>query len=206
MKIKLAHYLMASSFFLLSQGIVICNASSIQVSLEGQSQKDALSKGVGQMSIQQRDSDTSEDSTMKDEIPTYSPSIAQVIFKRACDIIPNLENPEEIKPNIKDRFSLEYSKIFNKYDKLKTLNQYFLEAINGDNESKELLSLWLLKGIKDISKDFYERYGDDSVTSKSLLKAHIEQLLNEYCDHIDPELDIDADVLLTDLNYYAEQW
>ena len=39
------------------QGILICNASSIQSSLEEQSQKDTLNKGVGQMSIQRRDSE-----------------------------------------------------------------------------------------------------------------------------------------------------
>ena len=205
MRIKFKNYLGDSLCFLLLQVILLCNASSVQSAMEEQSQKDTLNKGVGQLSIQQRDSDTSEESIMKsDPRPTHS--IAHVIFERACRIIPHLENPEDIKPNIKDRFTLEYSKKFNTYDKLKTLNQYFLEAINGDIESKEHLSLWLLKGIKDISKDFYERYADDPSNGKSLLKAHIEQLLKEYCDYIDPELDIDANVLLEDLDYYAEQW
>lgn len=206
MKIKLSHYLMASSCVLLSQGVLICNASSIQSSFEEQRQEGTLSIGVGKMSIQQRDSDTSEDSTMKDDRHNLQPSIANVIFKRACEIIPNLADPEVIKPNVKDRFSFEYSKKFDEYDHLKTLNKYFLEAIDGDNESKELLALWLLKGIKDISKDFYERYGANPSESKSLLKMQIEQLLNEYRDYPDPELDIDADVLLERLNDYAAKW
>ncbi|MDP3372578.1 MAG: hypothetical protein Q8S21_06815 [Candidatus Paracaedibacteraceae bacterium] len=202
MKIKFTRYLIASSYFLLSQGILIYSASSTQRSLEEQSQNDTLNKGVGQMSIQPRDSDTSEDSTMKEESPAHSPSIAQKIFNKACEIIPNLENPEAIKPNVKTYLTSDYSIKFNKYNHLKTLNKYFLSAIDGDNESKELLALWLLKGkvIKGISQDFYESY------DKSLLKTQIEQLLNEYRDSPDPELDIDANVLLDDLNYYAEKW
>lgn len=47
-----------------------------------------------------------------------------------------------------------------------------MEAANGDNESKELLALWLLKGniVKDLSTDFYERYG------RGLLRADIKHL------------------------------
>ena len=133
-------------------------------------------------------------------------SIANVIFKRACEIIPYLADPEVLKPNIKDRFSFEYSRKFHNYDHLKTLNKYFLEAIDGDNESKELLALWLLKGIKDISPNFYEHYGDNPSESKSLLKIQIEQLLHEHRDFPDPELDIDAEALLANLDYYAEKW
>lgn len=54
--------------------------------------------------------------------------------------------------------------------------------------------------IKGISERFYEIYG------KSLLKAQVEQLLNEYRDFPDPELEIDADVLLADLDDYAAKW
>ena len=93
-----------------------------------------------------------------------------------------------------------------KYDHLKTLRKYFLGAIDGDNESKEFLALWLLKGIKDMSENFYETYGENPVDSKILLKTHIEQLLNEYRDYPDPDLDIDANVLLEYLDYYAKKW
>ena len=142
------------------------------------------------------------------EITETTKSIAKVIFKRACELIPDLENPERVKPNVKDRFTLEYSLEFFKYDHLNTLKRYFLQAIDGDNESKELLALWLLKGkiIKSISKDFYESYGDNPSESRSLLKFDIEQLLNEYRDDPDPELDIDANVLLENLDYYVKKW
>ncbi len=143
---------------------------------------------------------------MKEDIDNLQPSIAQVMFKRACELIPDLENPERIKPSFKDRFTWEYSEQFKKYDYLSTLNRYFLGAIGGDNESKEYLALWLLKGIKNISGDFYENYGDNPTDSKSLLKTHIELLLNEYLNDPDPELDIDANVLLEDIDYYVKKW
>ena len=54
--------------------------------------------------------------------------------------------------------------------------------------------------IKGISKDFYRIYG------KSFLREHIEQLLNEYRNYPDPDLDIDANYYLEWLDDYVERW
>jgi len=195
MKIQSKYYVLALEYFLLAQGISICNATSVQTFEE-------LNKDVGRITL--RDSETSEDSAMKEG--AHSPSIAQIIFKRACEIIPNLQNPELVKPSFKNRFSFEYYEKFRNYDHLKTLNKYFIGAINGDSESKEFLAFWLLKGIQDISQDFYVSYGANATDSKLLLKEHIQKLLNEYRDFPDPDLDINPDALLADLDYYVAKW
>lgn len=138
---SIKNYFNFSLCFLLLQGFSSCNASVEQNAIGEHTQQHTLNKEVEQLSLKQRNSDTSEDSFMKEDMHNLQPSIAQVIFKRACELIPDLENPERIKPNIKDRCTWEYSLKFKKYDHLSTLNKYFLKAIDGDNESKELLAL-----------------------------------------------------------------
>lgn len=108
-----------------------------------------------------------------------SPSVADVVFKRARKVIPNLENPEEIKPNIKDRFSLEYSKEIARYHELKTLETRFERSVNGSYDAKMHLAINLLRDMKEFFPSFYKRYGEDSEDGKLLLKRQVEALLDE---------------------------
>ncbi|MBA4242257.1 MAG: hypothetical protein C0448_16165, partial [Sphingobacteriaceae bacterium] len=74
--------------FLLLQGFLSCNASVEQNAIGEHNQRHTLNKEVEQLSLQPRNSDTSEDSFMKsDHLPTHS--VALVIFKRACELIPD---------------------------------------------------------------------------------------------------------------------
>lgn len=120
-----------------------------------------------------------------DHLPTHS--IAQVIFKRACELIPDLENPERIKPNIKDRFTWEYSKKIDEYNALKALKIRFQRSIDGSYDSKMNLVLNLLRDMKDFSNLFYDHYGEYPSDGKVLLKTHILTLLEECAE--DPESD-----------------
>lgn len=173
-------------------------------------------KNMGKLSIQDhRDSDTSNETVIEDEMLDHQPSVAKEIYDRACAIIPGLGNLELIKPNADDvrelgRYSLAYSKKEGNYNQVKMLHDFFIDAIGHDNEAKIHVALWLLKGetIKGICKDFYENYGIISpAKGKELLLSQIKQLLNECLEYLGSSEETgEVEFTLSLLDQYVSKW
>lgn len=173
-------------------------------------------KNMGKLSIQDhRDSDTSNETVIEDEMLDHQPSVAKEIYDRACAIIPGLGDLKLIMPNADDvrkvgRYSQAYYQKEGNYNKVKMLHDFFMDAIGHDNEAKIHVALWLLKGetIKSICKDFYENYGaTNSFEGKEHLKKQIEKLLNECLMYpASSEETREVEFTLSLLDQYTSKW
>ncbi len=163
-------------------------------------------QGMHDMYIDNSDSFTSEDSALRDSESQHQKSIATEIYANACKIIPGLENPGQIKPDPRKRFTCEYDDAFSHYSAVNQLHNLFVDAIKGDVESKDLLVLWLLQDMKSIDKKFYDKYRQYNKEDSNILKAQITQLLHEYIDVWDPDLDLKPAFILGNIDDDVKQW
>ena len=203
------YYLISSVLFLLLQNIN-GNAAS---QTDNKILDDEPKKGARELSMQQRDSDTSDETIMQsDDAPVHRSSVAQEIFENACKIIPGVANPEDIRPDAKKigQYSLLYSSQYDIYSKVNMLHDFFVGAIDHNNEDKIHVALWLLRAetVKSIFEHFYDQYGAASpAEGKELLLSQITQLIEECLQYPgSAEESIEVNSVLKRLNQFKLKW